>query len=374
MSPREDEPESRRPRRLSGVAGRGRLRQVVRAAVSLGLAAAIFAYVLGSVADVSEVGRAISSMTGLELATLGLAAVWNIVTYWMVVMAATPGLTYRQAMVLVESTTAVANAVPGGSAVAVALSYNMLGSWGFSGSRTTLSVVVSGLWNNFAKLGMPVLALALVALQGDVTPARLTAALLGVGVLVASVTVFALALRKEAFARRAGDVAAAWATRLRAAVGKGAVEGWGDATVKFRARTIGLVRHAWARLTVVTLLSHFSLYLVLLLSLRHIGVSNDEVHWAEILAVFAFVRLLTAIPITPGGLGVVELGLVAGLTAAGGDEAGVVAAVLVFRALTYLVQIPFGLVTYLFWRRNSSWRNSAPPSTLEPARAGTRPG
>ena len=364
MSPREDEPESRRT---------GRLGQALRVTVSLGLAAAILAYVLGSVADVSEVGDAISSMTGLELATLGLAAAWNLFTYWMVVVAATPGLSYPQAMVLVESTTAVANAVPGGSAIAVGLTYSMLGSWGFSGSRCTLSVVVSGLWNNFAKLGMPVLALALLALQGDVTAARLTGALLGVAALVGSVTVFALALRKESFARRAGDVAAAWVTRLRAMVGKGPVQGWGEATAKFRGRTIGLVRQAWARLTVVTLVSHVSLFLVLLLALRHIGVSNDEVHWAEVLAAFAFVRLLTAIPITPGGLGVVELGLVAGLTAAGGEEAQVVAAVLVFRALTYLLPIPFGLLTYLFWRRNTSWRKSAPPPAPAPAPAGSSP-
>jgi len=348
----EDELRAARPRRL---------RQVLRVGASVAVAGALFAYVLGSMADVSEVGDAISSMTGLELATLALAGAWNLVTYCLVVVAATPGLTYPQAFVLVESTTAVANAVPGGSAVAVGLTYGMLGSWGFSRSRSTLSVIVSGLWNTFAKLAMPVLAVALLALQGDVNPARLTAALFGFATLVASVVVFALVLRTEGFARRAGDVAAAWVTRVRAVFGKGPVEGWGHATAKFRARTIGLVRQAWRRLTVVTLVSHFSLFLVLLIALRHIGVSEKEVHWVEAFAAFALVRLLTAIPITPGGLGVVELGLVAGLTAAGGEEAQVVAAVLVFRALTYLVPIPLGLLTYLYWRRNRSWRNSAPP-------------
>jgi uncharacterized membrane protein YbhN (UPF0104 family) len=32
-----------------------------------------------------------------------------------------------------------------------------------------------------------------------------------------------------------------------------------------------------------------------------------EVGWAEVLAVFAFARLATAIPITPGGAGLVEV-------------------------------------------------------------------
>ena len=350
----------------AGAAGRrGTVWRVGRVVLSVGLAVAIFVYVLGHAADFSDVRSEIAAMTGLELATLGLCAVWNLATYWLVMVAATPGLTYGQAMVLTQSSTAVANTVPGGSAVAIGLTYAMLGSWGFSKSRSTISVVVSGLWNNFAKLALPVVALAVLALRGAASPGRITAGLLGIAALVAAVVVFALVLRREDFARRAGDAAARALSRVRRVLGRGPVEGWGDATTKFRNRTIGLVRHAWIRLTITTLVSHVSLFLVLLMTLRHIGVSNDEVHWAEVLAAFAFVRLLTAIPLTPGGLGVVELALIAGLTSAGGDRAQVVAAVLVYRVLTFVVPIPFGLATYLFWRRNTSWRDSAPP--LDPA-------
>jgi hypothetical protein len=79
-----------------------------------------------------------------------------------------------------------------------------------------------------------------------------------------------------------------------------------------------------------------ALFLVLLIALRHVGVSGGEVAWAEALGAFAIARLLTALPITPGGLGFIELGLTADLVVAGGPEVPVVAAVLVFRALTYL--------------------------------------
>ena len=104
-------------------------------------------------------------------------------------------------------------------------------------------------------------------------------------------------------------------------------------------------------LSAATLVSHTTLYLVLLLTLRHVGISNAEVSWEEALAAFAFIRLLSAVPLTPGGLGVVELGLTAALTAAGGDDAQVVAAVLVYRALTFVLPIPFGAVAYFWWRR-----------------------
>jgi uncharacterized protein (TIRG00374 family) len=69
--------------------------------------------------------------------------------------------------------------------------------------------------------------------------------------------------------------------------------------------------------------------------------------------VFAFARLATAIPFTPGGIGFVEAVLIGGLTAAGGDRAEVTAAVLVYRALTWGLPILVGIVCYLWWRRRA---------------------
>jgi uncharacterized membrane protein YbhN (UPF0104 family) len=239
----------------------------------------------------------------------------------------------------------------------------MLSSWGFSRSRSTISVVVSGIWNNFAKLGFPVLGLALLALQHDTDPAVVVAGVSGLAVLVASIVFFALVLRRAAFAVRFGDVSASVVSAGLRLVRRPPATGWGAAVAKFRGRVIGLVEQRWVHLTIATVVGHVSLFAVLVLALRHVGVSVGDVGTAEAFAVFAFVRLLTAIPITPGGLGFVELGLTAGLTTAGG-EAEVVAAVLVFRVLTYVVPIPLGLATYVFWRRNRSWRDSAPPMTF----------
>jgi putative heme transporter len=38
------------------------------------------------------------------------------------------------------------------------------------------------------------------------------------------------------------------------------------------------------------------------------------------------------------------------------DTAAVIAAVLLYRLATFLVPIPIGLVTYLYWRRSTAWR------------------
>lgn len=339
-----------------------RVRRALQAAVSILLVGGIFYFVLGQFADLSSVWRAIRSLTKVEVAVLVGLAAWNLATYWIQMVVATPGLTYPQAMVLTESTTAVSNALPAGGAIGVGLTYSILGSWGFSNSRATLAVLVSGIWNNFAKLGMPVLALAILALSGEASGGRLVAALVGLLGLVGAVTIFALILRSEAFARQLGLFTQRIATRLRKVFRKGPATGWDLAVTKFRGRVLGFVHRRWIQLTVVTVIGHLSLYLVLLASLRVMGVSEQEASWAQILAVFSFARLVTAIPITPGGVGIVELALIGGISAAGGERAEVVAAVLIYRLLTYVVPIVFGGITYVFWRRNRSWRDSAPPA------------
>jgi uncharacterized protein (TIRG00374 family) len=233
------------------------------------------------------------------------------------------------------------------------MTYSMMGKWGYSRSRVTTAVLVSGVWNSFIKLALPVFALAVVALQGRVSSARVIAALVGLAGLAAAIVVFALMLHSEQQARQVGLRAGRVASWLLALVRRPPVAGWEIATVKFRARTVDLLRRGWIPITVASLLSHLSLYLVLLVALRQVGVGEAEVSWAEVLAVFAFARLATAIPFTPGGAGVVEAVLIGGLVAAGGEADQVTAAVLVYRALTWALPILVGIVCYLWWRRQS---------------------
>jgi uncharacterized protein (TIRG00374 family) len=347
-------------------------RRLLGPVFSVALLVAVFAWFLPQFTSLSDVWTSVRSMTWVEMAVLLLAAVWNLATYQFVVVATMPGQTFRQATVATETTTAVSNTVLGGAAIAVGLTYAMNSSWGFSRSRTSVSLLVSGLFNNFAKLGLPVLALALLAFQSRPSAGRVTAGLAGVTGLVVAVAALWLLLRSRESAARLGVVSGRVASALLRPFGRPPVHGWERATTKFRDRTTLLLHARWHWITLATVVSHLSLYLVLLLALRFVGVSSDQVSWVEVLAVFAFARLLTAIPFTPGGLGVVELALITGLAAAGGPRAMVAAAVLIFRALTYVLPIPLGLVTYVIWQRNRSWRrapNSAPRTDLVPETA-----
>jgi putative heme transporter len=323
----------------------------------------IFAFAIPKFADYSAVWAAAKTMTPLEIGSLMVAMVFNLFTYWWANMAALPGLRLWPAAVLTQTTTSVANTLPGGGAIAVGLTYTILRSWGFTGTDTALYVGVTGIWNIFAKLALPVLSIAILVLTNQSSTAYVTAAIVGVLILAVAVGLLAAVFRSDALARTVGraigSVLSFFARPFRR--GKGPITGMDERASRFRSDTIGLVEARWIRLTFFTLLSQLALCFVLILALRHMGISEADVSTAKIFAVYSFSRLLSAVPITPGGVGVIDLGYVGGLTAGlpQSEHAAVVAAVLIFRLLTYGIQIPLGAFTYFIWLKNKSWRRPA---------------
>jgi uncharacterized membrane protein YbhN (UPF0104 family) len=341
------------------------IKRIVQALISLVIVVAIFAFAIPKIADYNAVWKAFTSMTWVELSTLVAAMLFNLVTYWWQVMAAMPGLGFWQAAVVNQTATSIADTLPGGGYVAVGVTYTIYRSWGFRNSAIALLVLVTGIWNLFMKLGLPVIALAALAIQGQASAGLVAAALIGVAILAGGVVVFALVLWKEELARRVGEAIGRIASLPLRLIRKPPIEGLGQAGIRYRRHIIDLVAGRWVQLTLSTVISHLALFLVLLLALRDVGVSEREISTAQALGVFAFGRLLTALPLTPGGLGVVELSYIGGLILAGRSHADVspdvfhaqvAAAVLVFRALTYGVQVPIGGLTYLIWRAKKDWR------------------
>lgn len=330
--------------------------RAVRTVLSFIVVVIIFVVVLPRFVDFSEVWATLAEMTWLEAATLLLAAAWNLLTYWLLQMVTLPGLSLGQAMVVTETSTAVSNIVPAGQAFGLGLSYSMYSSWGFPRSAIATSLVVSGIADLFAKLALPLVAVGILMFNSQANAALVSASLIGMALLGGGLVLLILGLKSERSARAIGRRLGSVASTLLRLVGREPATGWDEGMAAWRRSTVELLQGRWGKVVGVAIVSHASLFLVLLMALRHVGISGREVSWPEALGAFAVARLLTALPITPGGLGVIELGLTGALVLAGGPEVQVVTAVLIFRALTYLLQIPFGALTYVYWQHNKSWK------------------
>jgi uncharacterized membrane protein YbhN (UPF0104 family) len=349
--------------------GRSGLLRVVQIVVSFGLVIGIFAGILPRIADYSAVWATIKALSWFELLSLLLITGLHSTAVWPQIAASLPGLALAQAAVSNLASTTVANTLPGGGMLAVGVSYAMCRSWGFADSAIALSALITFVWTTFFKLALPVIALMLLAVQGKGSGGLLVASLVGLAILSVAAGLVVTMRWRTKLAGQIGSFLGSLASFLRKLIRRPPVGDWAEAAERFRGEGARLIAVRWAPLTLSTMASHLSLYLVLALAVRDVGISAREVTWAQVLGVFAVVRLLSALPITPGGLGIVDLGYIGGLVLAGRHQTDVpvavfrtqvTAAVLVFRALTYGLQLPLGGIAYVIWQRRKSWRKAIP--------------
>ncbi len=323
---------------MSGPRG---LRPGLREIVGLVVVVAAFALALPRFAGYGEVWAAIGDLDRALVPLLVIVAAANLVAPSLAQLAALPGLRLGPALAVDWTTSTVTNLVPGGSAIAIGLTWSMYRSLGLPGSAIARSLVVTGVWDTLVKLGTPLPAVLWLATQRPVGPVLVQAAVLGGVLFLAAVGLGSATL--------AGPVPAGIVGRLLdrlPAIGVG----WPERLDRLRVDTVSLLRERGVSLTVTTVAGHANLYLLLVVCLRAVGVERSMLGLAPILAAFAFGRLVTALPLTPGGLGVLEVGLVGALTAVGDAPDGpVVAAVLIFRFCSFALPLPLGLAGWLWW-------------------------
>jgi len=75
-----------------------------------------------------------------------------------------------------------------------------------------------------------------------------------------------------------------------------------------------------------------------------------EVGLLQIATIYLTVQLVRQIPLTPGGIGVIEISLLAGLVSIGAEQSASAAAVLAYRLLSCWLIIPVGLLCWLLLR------------------------
>jgi len=328
-----------------------RVRRILLAAAGVAVVIATFAYFMPKLASYADVWALVRDMSWQSVLALTAAAAVNIATFAPPWQVALPGLRFLRALELTQASTALALVAPAGAAVGAAGAYGISRRWGFGRDEVARAVTVTSLWNQLLNLSFPIVALFVLSLTGDATPALATAAFVGVAILGIVVAGLVLILVSSRLAHELGDVVARLATWARGKLRRAPVTWSGTSFERFRANVGDFLERRWPLLTLTSLAGSLSVFAVLVVSLRALHVSAEQVSLAEAFGAWALVRILASIPITPGGAGIVEAGLSGALVGFGGNNAGVVAAVLVFRFLTVVPTLALGGLAALAFRR-----------------------
>src|SRR4029077_10293012 len=183
---------------------RRRGRKILSTAASAVLIAATFGFAIPRIASYGSVWASVHTMTWPHILLVAIAAAASMICYWITIRAVLPRLKLRQAAAVNLGSNAVANTLPADGALAMGVSWATLSSWSLSTADSVLYTLVTGIWNVFTLLGMPVLALLVMATATRPDGVLITAAVTGLAVLAAMVTGLGLLLHSQAFALRAG--------------------------------------------------------------------------------------------------------------------------------------------------------------------------
>ena len=240
---------------------------------------------------------------------------------------------------------AISLIVPGGAAFGAATQFRMLAAAGNDPATAVAGLTAFSLLGIAGLLALPIFVLPAILAGTPIANGLLHAALLGLGAFVLFAGFGALVLTLDGPLRWAGHVVQAARNRVKRKAAP--MTGLSDRLVFERNRIRAVLGKRWKA---AMLLSSGRLafdFGTLLACVRATGVKPNP---SLVLLAYAVAGLLALIPITPGGLGIVEAGLSALLILAGVPGVDAVVATLAYRIISYWLPILVGPFAYLAFR------------------------
>jgi uncharacterized protein (TIRG00374 family) len=240
---------------------------------------------------------------------------------------------------------AVGRILPGGAATAGAVSITMLRRAGVNAGDSAAALAATTSLQLGTALALPLLALPAILGGAPVGRSLATSAYLGAAVLVLLVIGGVLAF---AFDRPLEDAGRALQWVLNRTIRRHRpISGLPEQLLRQRDFVRDTLGHGWKGAVLSAAGTTGFDYLALLCALRAVGAEPQP---SLVLLAYAGAKLLSLVPLTPGGLGFVEAGLVGTLTLAGISAQDAVLATLTYRLVSYWLPIPAGGVAYLVFR------------------------
>lgn len=328
--------------------------------LSVAVVVIVFGFVLPRFADYGDVWHQVQTMSIYYAALLLAAEVVNLVTFAPPFMIAMPGMRVRQALELQYTGTAISYVVPLGGAVGMTVQYRMLREWGFTARASSRAMVVTAVWTNLVNLALPAIGLTWLTVGGEGGGGMILAAEVGTGLFIIMLGAFSMILWSDLGARVVALVAEGIGNAFRRLVRRPPRRTLVDTMIRFRADSTDLLKRKWLAVTVSNLVNVITMFGVLYVGLRSVGLTHGEISMAEAFAAWSLTRLLVAVPISPGGLGIIDVALTGALTGFGGPEAKVVAAVLLYRVATFVPPLVLGAAAMFTWRRHPEHHQPPP--------------
>jgi uncharacterized membrane protein YbhN (UPF0104 family) len=232
----------------------------------------------------------------------------------------------------------------------LALRVAMFNSWGVSAAKGLAGTLMNTLTFYIVRFAAPALGVLLalaLSRQLELRWLELVSILVSLAILVGVL----LVLRTETLARTIGTGAGRLASKVRKSVDPKA---WAQTCLTFRADISATFQRGFPRslLAVSGLLA--ADWLVLLLSLRFVGLGASDVPLADVAIAYAFAYPFTLFPFT--GIGIVDALILADLVAVGGIqvEPVAVAGLVVWRVFTVALPVGMGVGSVAAWRRGLS--------------------
>jgi hypothetical protein len=241
--------------------------------------------------------------------------------------------------------TASSRIIPGGGATSAAFQLGMLRRAGIGGGRAAAALGAAGVLTTGALLALPIFSLP--AILGGVAVAHNleVAAYLGLAVLALLLAAGAVAFVTDRPLGAVGRWIEALAnTTIRR---KRPLAGTAEKVLRQRDFVKSTIGKRWfASVTSATAVPVFD-FMALLCALAAVGARPSP---SLVILAYVVASLLGSIPITPGGLGFVEAGLVGTLTLAGVGAGPAGLATLYYRLIAFWLPIPVGGLAYLVFR------------------------
>jgi uncharacterized protein (TIRG00374 family) len=241
---------------------------------------------------------------------------------------------------------AISLIVPGGAAAGAAVQFRMLAVSGMDAADAVGGLTAFSLLGIAGLLSLPFLVLPAVVFGSPVSAGLFDVAIAGAVAFILFGGFGAVVMATSAPLRKVG--LAAQRVRNRIVRSGTPISGLGDRLIEQRDLIRSVLGSRWWEAVLLSVGRLGLDFLCLLAATRAVG-SHPRV--SLVMLAFAVAGVIGMIPITPGGLGVVEAGLSGLLVLAGVSTGDAVLATLTYRLASYWLPLAAGLLAYLLFKR-----------------------